>query len=251
MSDDRVEANRAAWDKYSDTYQAQHGRSSTRAAATPGGSGRSPSPSSRARATGGQGRARARLRCGAVVDRDRQRGARPVGIDLSAKQLEHGRRAVKEARVDVELVEASAPSCPSKSSFDLVFCDHGAMDFTDPLEMVPEVARVLRPGGMLVFSHASPFYELFWDIENDAIAEELKNDYFGMHAMLDPSDGMWEYNLPHGEWMKLFRENGLLIEELMELRPADDATSSYDFVPHEWARRWPAEEIWRVRKEAE
>jgi hypothetical protein len=29
----------------------------------------------------------------------------------------------------------------------IVFCDHGAMNFADPYRTVPEVARLLRPGG--------------------------------------------------------------------------------------------------------
>jgi hypothetical protein len=40
-----------------------------------------------------------------------------------------------------------------------------------------------------------------------------------------------------------------VIEDLLELRPAADATSTYrDAVDRDWARRWPMEHIWRVRK---
>ncbi len=50
----------------------------------------------------------------------------------------------------------------------------------------------------------------------------------------------------------LFRENGLIVEELIELQPAADALSSYrSEVDRDWARRWPMEHIWRVRKRAE
>jgi SAM-dependent methyltransferase len=250
LSSDRVEANRAAWDKYADTYQEQHAEQLDRSGGDAWGVWQI--PESELNALGEvEGKDVLELGCGAAqwsiaVAR---RGARPVGIDLSAKQLEYGRTAVAQAGLDIELLEASADELPfDDASFDLVFCDHGAMNFADPLNVVPEVARVLRPGGLFVFSHASPFYELFWDMENDAIVEDLRNDYFGMHATQDPNDGMWGFNLPHGEWVKLFRSSGLLIEDLIELRPAEDATSSYDFAPLEWARRWPAEEIWRVRK---
>ena len=44
-------------------------------------------------------------------------------------------------------------------------------------------------------------------------------------------------------------ENSLAIEDLIELRPDPDATSSYrDQFDRGWARRWPMEHIWRVRK---
>ena len=42
-------------------------------------------------------------------------------------------------------------------SFDVVFCDHGAFTFADPHKLVPEAARLLRPDGLLAFSHSSPF----------------------------------------------------------------------------------------------
>ena len=51
------------------------------------------------------------------------------------------------------------------------------------------------------------------------------------------------------KWIRLFHENGFEIEDLIELRPADGVGSSYrDDEELAWARRWPAEEIWRVRK---
>jgi len=55
--------------------------------------------------------------------------------------------------------------------------------------------------------------------------------------------------LPYGEWIRLIRANGLVVEDLLEPRPADDATSSYRTEEElAWARRWPAEKIWPVRK---
>ena len=45
------------------------------------------------------------------------------------------------------------------------------------------------------------------------------------------------------------RHNGFVVEDLIELRPPGDATTTYpEYVPHGWARRWPAENIWKVRK---
>ncbi len=70
-------------------------------------------------------------------------GVRVTGLDLSAAQLAHAARA----GTHVPLVQASAESVPfASASFDVVFCDHGAMTFADPDYSVPEVARVLRPG---------------------------------------------------------------------------------------------------------
>src|SRR5262249_48292397 len=82
-----------------------------------------------------------------------QRGARPVGLDISSRQLQHARRLMQKAGVDFPLIEASAEDVPlPDASFDIVFCDRGAMGFCDPLRTVPEAARLLRPGGFFAFS---------------------------------------------------------------------------------------------------
>lgn len=175
-------------------------------------------------------------------------GARPVGLDLSERQLEHARALMAEAGVDFPLVHASAEQVPlGDRSFDIVFCDHGAMTFADPHRTVPEVARLLRPGGLFAFNHGSPILSIAWAAEDERAGDRLVYDYFGMRQF-DYGDSI-DFNLPYGEWIRLFRANGFAVEDLLEPRPAPDATSSYrDDVEREWARRWPAEAIWRLRR---
>jgi SAM-dependent methyltransferase len=175
-------------------------------------------------------------------------GARPVGLDLSERQLDHARRLMAEAGVSFPIVHASAEAVPlPDATFDIVFCDHGAMTFADPYLTVPEVARLLRPGGLLAFSHSSAILELAWPAEAERATDRLVNDYFGMHR-IEAEDEI-SFQLPYGEWIRLFRANGFEVLDLIEPRPAPDATSSYrDDEERAWSRRWPAESIWRVRK---
>jgi hypothetical protein len=43
--------------------------------------------------------------------------------------------------------------------------------------------------------------------------------------------------------------NGLEVVDLIELRPAEEATSTYrSDVSRAWARRWPLEHIWKLRR---
>ena len=113
---------------------------------------------------------------------------------------------------------------------------------------MPEAARLLRPGGLYAFSHEAPLATLCWPLDAERVGETLVMDYFGLHA-LDDGEGV-TFQLPHGEWIRLFRANGLAVEDLLELRPGADATSTYrDDVEREWSRRWPAEEIWRLRRQ--
>src|SRR4029077_6517349 len=78
-----------------------------------------------------------------------QQGARVTGLDNSERQLEHARERMAAAGVDFPLVHAPAEWFPPPdASFDIVFCDHGALTFADPLVVVPEVSRLLLPGGL-------------------------------------------------------------------------------------------------------
>jgi SAM-dependent methyltransferase len=178
-----------------------------------------------------------------------KRGARCVGLDNSARQLEHARRNQRKAAVDFPLVQASAESVPfPDSSFDIIFCDHGAMSFTDPFRSVPEAAQLLRPGGLLAFSAETPLHFICWNEESDSLGTTLKGRYFDRRRADDGSSVC--FSLPYGEWIALFRRSGFLIESLIELRPPQGATTSYgDFATFEWADSWPAEQIWRVRRQ--
>jgi SAM-dependent methyltransferase len=174
-------------------------------------------------------------------------GARPVGLDNSEHQLEHARVLMAETGVDFPLVHSSAEEVPlPDESFDVVFSDHGAFTFADPYRTVPEAARLLRPDGLLAFSKSSAFAAVVED-EEERVGPTLTRDYFGLHA-IDDGDVV-TYELPYGEWIRLFRANGLIVEDLIEPRPAEDATSTYwDEGERDWARRWPSESIWKARK---
>ncbi len=151
--------------------------------------------------------------------------------------------------MDVPLVCASGEAVPlADASFDVVFCDHGAMSFCDPDRSVPEVARLLRDGGRFAFCHSSPLLYLTWDPERERQTRRLLRRYFDIRAF-DFGDGTVDFQIPYGEWIRCFRRHGLAVEDLIELRPPKGATTTYtDYVPYDWARRWPAEQIWKLRK---
>jgi SAM-dependent methyltransferase len=184
-----------------------------------------------------------------------ERGADVTGLDLSFAQLRHGLTNFEETGVRFPLVQASGEAVPFRDgSFDLVFCDHGVMGFADPFLTVPEVARVLRPGGLFVFNGTTPWIWVAWGDQDEELptTREMRADYFEMRSIEsnDPSWRTTEFQLTYGDWIRLFRANRLVIEDLIELRPDDGATTTYDdYAPLEWARAFPAEHIWKVRKE--
>jgi ubiquinone/menaquinone biosynthesis C-methylase UbiE len=178
-----------------------------------------------------------------------RRDALPVGLDLSERQLDHARSLMQEAGISFPVIQASGEKVPfGDATFDIVFADHGAFLFADPFRTVPESARVLRSGGLLVICHMSPMYEMATPIDADHASDRFVYDYFGLYR-LPEEDGMIHFNLPYGEWIRLFRQSGLIVEDLIEPRPEPDAVSTYrDADDLAWSRRWSIECIWRARK---
>jgi hypothetical protein len=48
--------------------------------------------------------------------------------------------------------------------------------------------------------------------------------------------------------VRLLRHSGFEVEDLVEVQIPEGATTRYPFVTPQWARRWPAEEVWKARK---
>lgn len=73
-------------------------------------------------------------------------------------------------------------------------------------------------------------------------------DHFGMHRFEWPDDPAVEFHLNHGDWLRLLRASGFEVTDLIEVRPPEGASTRYRFITLDWARRWPAEEVWKARK---
>jgi SAM-dependent methyltransferase len=178
-----------------------------------------------------------------------RRGARPVGVDPTPAQLETARAMQREFGIEFPLHQAAAEKVPlPDASFDLALSEYGASIWADPDRWVAEAARLLRPGGNLVFLRNSTLVILCAPDEGPA-DERLLRPQFGMRRFEWPHGGV-EYHLAHGDWIRLMRANGFEVLDLIELQAPPNAANHpvYDFVTADWGRRWPAEEIWVGRK---
>ncbi len=178
-----------------------------------------------------------------------RRGARPVGIDNSPAQLETARRYQREFNLAFPLLFGNAETVPyPDASFDLAISEYGAAIWCDPYRWIPEAARLLRPGGRLIFLGNAAILMLCVFDEEVPADNVLKRPYFGMHRFEFPDTTAVEFHINHGDWVRLLRANGFEIENLVELQPPEGARTGYEFVDGEWARQWPAEEAWIARK---
>jgi SAM-dependent methyltransferase len=181
-----------------------------------------------------------------------RRGAQPVGVDVSARQLAVARRMQEEFGLPFPLVQADAEQVPlDDGCADLVISEYGASVWCDPYRWIPEAARLLRPGGRLVFMGHSTLARMCMP-ERGPVSDRLVRDLFGLHRVVlvgTPEAEYRQFTLPHGEWIRLMTGCGLMVEDLIEVQvPPEGVNNDFPNFPDEWVRRWPAEEVWLARR---
>jgi SAM-dependent methyltransferase len=174
-----------------------------------------------------------------------------VGVDLTPAQLDTARRMQAEHGLEFPLVEASAEDVPlPDASFDLAFSEYGASIWCDPYRWVPEAARLLRPGGRLIFL-ANSILSILCSPDTGRIEERLLRPYRGMHRFEWPAeDEGIDFHLGWGDMLRLLRANRFELADYLEVYAPEGATSRYPWANDEWATKWPVEEIWKARKQA-
>ncbi len=100
-----------------------------------------------------------------------QFGCNVAGIDLTQEYVEVGQRLTELVGLSdrVDLRQGSALDIPhEEETFDIVWTEHVQMNIADKDRFYSEIARVLKPGGRMLFhdifrgSGDSPFYPLPW-----------------------------------------------------------------------------------------
>lgn len=178
-----------------------------------------------------------------------RRGARVVGLDNSANQLATARMLQREHALPFPLVHADAEHAPFRAaSFDVAISEYGAAIWCDPYRWIPEAARLLRPGGELIFLRNSVLFNLCAPDSSDPAGDRLVRGYFDLHRLEWSDDHSVNFSLGIGRLIRLFRAEGFDVIDCVELQAPAEAITRFPFVTTAWAHRWPSEEIWRVRK---
>jgi SAM-dependent methyltransferase len=179
-------------------------------------------------------------------------GARPVAVDPTPAQLDTARRIQGETGIEFPLLEAPGEDVPlPDGSFDLAISEYGASLWADPERWVAETARLLRPGGRLIFLTNSTLAFLCTpDSDDTPIENQLVRPQFAPHEVVWEGYSGAEFHLSHGDWISVLRRNGFRIDALDELQAPPDAKTHeyYLVISAEWARRWPGEDLWVCTK---
>ena len=92
-----------------------------------------------------------------------------VGLDISKSFVRIARENADKAGVQVTFEEGNASAMPfAANSFDFIYCRAAFKNFSEPVEALREMYRVLKPGGKAVI------LDLRRDASPDAINEAVK-----------------------------------------------------------------------------
>ena len=162
-----------------------------------------------------------------------KQGATVIGIDLSDKQIEYGRRLADREKVQVTLLQGSAEQLKEieDESQDLAVSAH-ALNYVERADRAfAELFRVLRPGSHFVFSVAHPF---------DACLEG--GPPFGVIKGYWETQQDWQWEFPErnatakfrswyrsvSEWFSLLTDAGFAVERVLEPPPVEAGESPWD-----------------------
>src|SRR4030095_8427960 len=94
-----------------------------------------------------------------------------TGLDISKSFVEIARRNAAEAGLKIDFREGNASAMPfPENTFDFTFCQAAFKNFSEPVQAIAEMHRVLRPGGISVIA----------DLRRDASALEIEREIRGM-----------------------------------------------------------------------
>jgi SAM-dependent methyltransferase len=175
---------------------------------------------------------------------------RVVGVDVTPAQLDTARRMDEQHGLGLVFVEANAEETGLPAdSFDFAFSEYGASIWCDPAKWIPEAARLLRTEGELVFLRGSTL-QILCSPDTGPVVEQLVRPQKGLYKLewYDDDPGV-EFHPPVSEMHRILRESGFELLDFRELYAPENARDHeyYDTVPSAWAKRWPDEEIWRLR----
>jgi SAM-dependent methyltransferase len=178
-----------------------------------------------------------------------RRGARPIGVDITENQLATARAMQAQHGLEFPLIQASAEDVPLPGDCaDLVVSEYGASLWCEPQAWIGEATRLLRPGGRLTFLTNHVLVALTAQPDGPNV-DRLVRGQREIARLVYEDDPAIEFHLSHGEWFALLTRHGYEVTGLFELYapPGAEEARYADWMPLEWARHWPVEEIWTAR----
>lgn len=154
-----------------------------------------------------------------------RRGARVTGVDVSEAQIVLARQRVEAAGVSVRLLRADAAdlSALPDASFHAIVSIYvfPYVEVEAMADCLAECARLLRPGGRLIFAQDHPIRACFWDEEMQEESVLPTRSYFDNSPMRwrfpETAARMTSHHRTLDGWFSSLHEAGFAVTALREL----------------------------------
>ena len=172
------------------------------------------------------------------------KGAIVTGVDTSRKLIDICRKLAAQEEVSYDVGNICNLHFISNSAFDLVLCNLVLLNIACLPESLGEFNRVLRPGGILVFSVVHPAFNVFgpgsWEVgEKDPKTRRRAGQYFKVDRYFDEKEYLRYWRTRKGEkfpkqfsfyhrtistYVNALNSAGFSLVSLREPRPVSDNT---------------------------
>jgi 2-polyprenyl-3-methyl-5-hydroxy-6-metoxy-1,4-benzoquinol methylase len=167
---------------------------------------------------------------GRIARRLARRGARVVGVDLSARLLEiaAARERAEPRAIGYVLDDAQGLAAIRDGAFDGVVCHMALMDIPELAPTLGAVARVLRPGGWFAFATFHPCFnapDSREEVDADAVYWRMVRDYWTegywrSDTRAGPPGKVGAYHRTLATLLNGLTDAGLALERVAEPRAA-------------------------------
>ena len=156
-----------------------------------------------------------------------KQGAQCVAIDLSEKQLAHGRKLAAKEKVEVDFrcisMDSLREGTLKNNTFDLIHSSYALPFSADPAKVIADSAAMLNPSGTFLLTTGHPLYAGEWlDIGDGEDGVFLPN-YFKLEAdvrmSMDDKTMNAAQSWPISQIAEWMHESGLVIERILEPAP--------------------------------
>ncbi len=183
-----------------------------------------------------------------------RRGAIATGLDLSDEQVKFARELAQTEGVTATFQQSSAEdlSAIADASQDVVFSAY-ALQYVEHMDTCfGEVARVLEPGGLFVFSLDHPFWYCVAESELRVQFSYFDTVYWYDWEQKDMSrhPKVEQFQRTVGDWFRLLRGAGLEVLDIIEPEPVAEGSGQDwgEYYSPERQKMVPATIIWKARK---
>lgn len=158
-----------------------------------------------------------------------KRGAECFGIDLSEKMIELAKEFIPKAEVKVGNIYKIGFK---DDSFDIITSSFTVDHLKDLEKAAKEIKRILKKGGIFVFSVPHPTFNMFRDKENP---EKLTHNYFDKQVRLlnltRKKGSFPDFPRSLEEYFNIFLKKGFVLEDFKENKPNKNWKKRYPDLP--------------------